>query len=151
MPTQAAGRVRLTGRIDVSLRQLRRWPLLYYWLPLIAWMVLIFWLSSQPKPFDLDESWQESLVGISGHILGYAGLSILWWRMLAARQCASAHWTRALAFFPTMLYAISDEYHQTFVPGRNGTPVDVLIDAAGAGLGLWLIHRWHGKQYRKSG
>jgi VanZ family protein len=31
-------------------------------------------------------------------------------------------------------YAVTDEFHQTFVEGRHGTPVDWLIDSAGAGL-----------------
>ena len=105
-------------------------------------MGVIFWFSSQPQPFDLPKSWQGSLVGIGGHVLGYVGLSLLWWRTLAARPSAATRWALALAFLLTMLYAVSDEYHQTFVPGRSGNLVDVLIDAAGAALGLWLAHRW---------
>ena len=130
----------MTPIIEATLKQLRRWPLLYYWLPLIAWMGIIFWSSSQPQPIDLPESWLEELVGKAGHVIGYAGLGLLWRRALAAHQLTSK--PQMLAFVLTVLYAISDEYHQTFVPGRNGTPVDVLIDAAGAGLGLWLLHRW---------
>lgn len=127
-------------------KQFRRWPLLYYWLPLFVWMGLIFWFSSQPQPIDLPESWLETLVGKGGHVLGYAGLSLLWWRALAARWGRRDRRAVALAFLLTVLYAISDEYHQTFVPGRNGSPVDVLIDAAGAGLVLWPVHRWQGRQ-----
>jgi VanZ family protein len=37
------------------------------------------------------------------------------------------------------LYAISDELHQAFIPGRNGNPIDVLIDTAGAAFGLLII------------
>jgi VanZ family protein len=136
----------LTRPVDISLKQLCRWPLFYHWLPLIVWMGLIFWLSSQPQPFDLPDPWQESLVGISGHILGYAGLSILWWRTLAARPSAPGRRTLALAFFLTVLYAVSDEVHQTFVPGRSGTFGDLLIDAAGAAMSLWLVHRWQSRQ-----
>ena len=39
-----------------------------------------------------------------------------------------------LAFVFASGYAITDEFHQTFVEGRHGTPVDWLIDSAGAGL-----------------
>ena len=39
------------------------------------------------------------------------------------------------------LYAISDEWHQTFVPGRGGTWVDVLIDCIGIGLAVALTNR----------
>ena len=139
----------MSPTIEASLKRLCRWPLIYHWLPLIAWMGLIFWLSSQPQPFDLPESWQRSLVGIGGHVLGYVGLSLLWWRTLAARPLVTARWTLVLAFLLTMLYAVSDEYHQTFVPGRSGNLVDILTDAAGAALGLWLVYRRQKRHRRK--
>ena len=41
-----------------------------------------------------------------------------------------------LAAFLTMLYACSDEFHQLFVAGRSGRISDVLIDSAGAVLGM---------------
>src|SRR5262249_12608828 len=43
------------------------------------------------------------------------------------------------AFFAALAYAASDEFHQRFVHGRHGTPVDVAIDAVGivAGLLVW--------------
>ena len=47
-----------------------------------------------------------------------------------------------LAWGFCVVYAISDEWHQTFVPTRVGTPWDVLIDAAGAALGLALAGLW---------
>lgn len=136
--------------VDVALRQLARWPLIYYWLPLIAWMGGIFWFSSQPQPIDLPEPLLQTLIGKGGHMIGYAVLGLLWWRALAARQGQVDRRTLVLAFFLTVLYAISDEYHQTFVPGRGGSPKDVLIDATGAGLGLWLLCCWQasGRQSR---
>lgn len=136
--------------VGVALRQLVRWPLVYYWLPLMAWMGSIFWFSSQPQPIDLPEPLLQTLIGKGGHMIGYAVLGLLWWRALAARQGQADRRTLALAFFLTVLYAISDEYHQTFVPGRGGNLKDVLIDATGAGLGLWLWRRWQasGRQSR---
>jgi VanZ family protein len=43
-----------------------------------------------------------------------------------------------LAFGLGVLYAASDEIHQTFVTGRHGTPVDVAIDAVGVAIGIAL-------------
>jgi VanZ family protein len=43
-----------------------------------------------------------------------------------------------LAFLITVLYAVSDEYHQTFIFGRQGAARDVLIDSAGVLLTVWL-------------
>jgi VanZ family protein len=46
-----------------------------------------------------------------------------------------------LAFVLGVLYAISDEVHQSFVPGRAGSPLDVTIDAVGVAVGvaLWQL------------
>jgi VanZ family protein len=41
-----------------------------------------------------------------------------------------------------VLYAVSDEVHQTFVPGRQGSARDVLIDAVGVVAGVALCQRW---------
>jgi VanZ family protein len=45
------------------------------------------------------------------------------------------------AILTSLLRAVLDEIHQAFVPGRIGTPVDVLTDAAGIALAAWLIRR----------
>lgn len=132
----------MSRAVDATLRRLRRWPLIYCWLPLIAWMGLIFWFSSRPRPFDLPDPWLQTLVAKLGHVIGYAGLSLLWWRALAASRVEPQRRKLALAFLLSLLYGVSDEVHQAFVPGRIGNPADVLVDAAGAGLGLWLLRRW---------
>jgi VanZ family protein len=52
-----------------------------------------------------------------------------------------------LAIFSTAIVASCDEFHQTFLPGRNGSPVDVLLDTAGACtlcLMVWLVC-WNGR------
>ena len=58
------------------------------------------------------------------------------------------------AWILAFLYAISDEYHQTFVLGRNGTWIDVLIDGTGAAITLiWarkkLTSRIFSKNWRR--
>ena len=45
-----------------------------------------------------------------------------------------------LAYGLTVIYAVSDEIHQAFVPGRSAQLSDVCIDACGAAIGLSLIH-----------
>ena len=44
--------------------------------------------------------------------------------------------TGILSFLFSVIYALSDEFHQTFVPGRDGNIVDVLIDSSGALVGI---------------
>ena len=116
--------------VDAALKKLGRW------LPLLVWMGLIYWFSDQSQPFTMPQSWLQDVVGVAGHFTGYAVLALLWRRALAPRRAAT------LAFVLTLLYALSDEFHQTFVPGRSGNVPDLLVDAAGAGLGLWLACRW---------
>jgi VanZ family protein len=64
------------------------------------------------------------------HFAEYAVLTFLWWRAL--RRVTSPGRAALLAFLIASGYAVTDEYHQTFVEGRHGSPVDWLIDSAGA-------------------
>lgn len=102
-------------------------------------MALIFLASSVPKEVVPDLGIWDLLLKKGAHVAAYALLAILWLRALVAR-CPTRGVTGAtvwLALGISVLYAISDEVHQTFVPGRNGTSIDVLIDTGGAFLGLW--------------
>jgi VanZ family protein len=101
-------------------------------------MAVIFFLSAQP-----DLSSGLGLVDLIGrkilHVAEYALLCTLWWRAL--RTVAPAHAALIAAFAVSLAYAASDELHQTFVPGRIGSPVDVAVDAAGAALAALLVRR----------
>jgi VanZ family protein len=66
------------------------------------------------------------------HFGSYALLCFLWWRALAS--VTNPRRAVLLAFVITSAYAVTDEYHQTFVEGRHGAPLDWLIDSAGAAL-----------------
>ena len=46
--------------------------------------------------------------------------------------------TGILSFLFSVIYALSDEFHQTFVPGRDGNIVDVLIDSSGSLVGVLI-------------
>jgi len=78
-----------------------------------------------------------------GHLTEFAVLAVLMWRAIRHASPISPHpwrWSEAaLALSFVMLYAASDEFHQTFVPGRTGQLSDVFIDASGAAIGLGLL------------
>jgi VanZ family protein len=98
--------------------------------PPLALMALIFLFSAQP---DLNSG--LGVVDLVGrkllHMTEYGLLWLLWQRALGGdRPFAAA----AI----TLVYAATDEYHQTFVEGRHGTPVDVGIDAVGVAVAAWL-------------
>ena len=98
------------------------------WLPVVAWATLIFAFSSVPDLGTGLGGWDLVLRKIA-HTAEYAVLGALLVR-------ATGHaW---LAFALGVLYAMSDEVHQTFVAGRHGSPLDVAIDAVGVAVGIAL-------------
>lgn len=102
--------------------------------PALVWMALIFMMSAQPKAdLPVFGAW-DLLVKKGGHFLAYAVLALL-------LQRGWPDWRLAIGV--TAVYAISDEIHQSVVPGRGPSPVDVLIDVAGGLTALALIH-WGG-------
>ena len=101
----------------------------------LAMMAAIFYLSGQTGGEEL--AWWEVVLRKLGHFGGYAALALLWSWALAPAVRRPLPWALAIA----VLYAISDEYHQTFVEGRHGTALDLSIDAVGAFAGA-LFARW---------
>lgn len=102
-------------------------------LPPLALMAVIFFLSAQP---DLSSGlgFADLILRKLAHMGSYGLLTLLWWRALAPL----ARRPLALAALVSFLYAASDEYHQSFVEGRNGSPVDVAIDTAGIAIAVLL-------------
>jgi VanZ family protein len=106
------------------------------WLPPLVLMAVIFVVSAQPS-LNSGLGWIDLVGRKILHFSEYVLLCLLWWRPLA---CVTNH-RRAvlLAFVIASGYAVTDEFHQTFVQGRHGAPVDWLIDSAGAALAAaWL-------------
>ena len=101
------------------------------WLPPLVYMAVIFGLSSQPNPVPEVTSrvWDKLLHGAE-----YAALALLFCRALAGEEVA---WTMAAlaAVLLTSAYGASDEYHQLFVPLRDGNVRDWVADTVGAALG----------------
>jgi len=113
--------------------------LAWKWGPVIFWMALIFFMSAQSVLPGVEDTWLDLLIKKGGHFTAYAILAGLVWRALAP----APHNVRlmCLVWAIACLYAVSDEVHQLFVPGRHGTPIDVVIDSAGA-LSAVLLLRW---------
>jgi VanZ family protein len=72
-----------------------------------------------------------------GHFLAYAILAILARHALSERR-----WSWLWAWMITAGYAMSDEFHQSFVPGRRATAQDVVIDCLGGMVGLLASYYW---------
>jgi VanZ family protein len=104
--------------------------------PPLALMAAIFFLSAQPDLSSGLGVWDTILRKLA-HMAEYGLLWWLWYRALGLRSAAAA-----VAI--TLAYAGSDEYHQTFVEGRHGSPVDVLIDAVGVAVAFLLTRGLRG-------
>ncbi|PWK13899.1 VanZ family protein [Tumebacillus permanentifrigoris] len=96
------------------------------------------------KPFGLV----EFFVRKGAHITEYFILALLFWQTFAATRLARP-WVFLLAASCSVLYAASDEWHQSFVPNRTGHPIDVGMDAVGVVLAMLLCLLWQGSQRKK--
>jgi VanZ family protein len=110
----------------------------WLWGPALAAMAAIFAASSQS---DLQPP--QGVTNVQAHSAGYAGLGALVTRALAGGFGAPVSWPRAAgAIAITTAYGVSDEWHQSFVPGRDAELVDVWADAIGAVVGAVACWAW---------
>ena len=97
--------------------------------PPLALMALIWLLSAQPDlRSGLDSDWDLVLRKLA-HMAVFGTLLVAWWRAVGPAPAAAI----------TLAYAALDEWHQTWVEGRNGAFHDWAIDAAGAGIAAALV------------
>jgi VanZ family protein len=113
------------------------------WFPALMMMMGIFLISAQSASALPNFGGADGFVKKSGHVIGYAILASLYWRALTFR--GNNRW---VAWLLAILYAITDEFHQSFVAGRHPSIWDVMIfDNLGALTSLWLLDRYR-KQKR---
>ena len=113
----------------------------------LCWAGLIFYLSSQPS-IDAPALFpgQDKLFHLV--VFGMLGFLVMGTLQAAHRGYQPKQlWWVALAI---MLYGISDEFHQHFVPGRSVDAYDVLADAIGGLLGAWTMYYLSGMLARRS-
>lgn len=112
------------------------WLSLLYRLPLALFCGAIFWQSSYPSViseplFPCDDKVM--------HLVAYAMMGILAARWIRQeKQEISPLRLRILALAFTILYGMSDEIHQAFVPDRSASVMDWLADGTGALIGVWF-------------
>lgn len=116
--------------------------ILFYWIPVILWCSLIFYLSSIPDLKTNLGIW-DFILRKCAHMFEYAILFILNQRAL---KKTFSEWSVGkiilAAFCFSVLYAVSDEFHQSFVPSRGPSVRDVLIDTTGILGGFLFCKYW---------
>lgn len=108
------------------------------WLPVIIWAGFIFYLSSMSHPKVSDFFFWDYLSKKTAHVCVYAILFAL-----IQRATKNIY----LSFILTFSYSVSDEFHQSFVPGRTPSPLDLGFDISGANIAAYII--WKLKQIRQ--
>jgi VanZ family protein len=109
-------------------------------LPPLVLMAVIFYLSAQPSAADYPP-WEVVLRKL-GHAGGYALLALAWWRAFRELLPPGRRFGAIVAAVAvSLIYAASDEFHQSLVATRHGTPVDVLIDSVGIAAAAMLAVR----------
>lgn len=106
------------------------------WLPALVLMAAIFLASSLPAGRIPHFGMLDIIVKKGGHAIGYALLGLAYYYALPPRLSIPYRW--AVALLMAVLFALSDEYHQSFVDGRTSSLRDVFIDGAGAAFSLTL-------------
>ena len=120
-------------------------------------MGLIFFLSAQPHVPGPSQPILDLILKKGSHFAGYGMLAVLWGRAFAGAGpgkegmitgdgdglmpplSGASRKLLLLAWGVTVIYAISDEYHQSFVPGRHPGWADVAIDSLGAATALVFV------------
>src|SRR6266704_3402296 len=123
---------------------------LKYWLPPFIWLGVIFVGSTGVMSAEQTSSflvpflrWLDPQISFAtiaaihfalrklGHLTEYAIFAALLWRALRCGTCLQAKMSILflLAWLAAAIFAVTDEFHQSFVPSRTASPVDVMIDS----------------------
>lgn len=118
--------------MPVSLKS-KLYPAVVFWLPVVLCMAFIFSVSCLPQPAIAR---LFAFQDIAFHLLAYSVLAALFLRALR-NTCTriKAVSAAALSIVFCVLYGASDEFHQSFIPGRYSSGIDVLIDGIGSVIG----------------
>jgi VanZ family protein len=108
-----------------------RRSLLTLWGPFLGALAVVFWLSSLSEVPGAHYFWDKLL-----HAFGYAGLGVLALRAFHGGFLRPRLASTCYAGLTVILWGISDEFHQSFVPGRDASALDVVADAVGFAIAV---------------
>lgn len=108
------------------------------WLPVLTWAVVIYAFSNYPIAETSQVYWKDFIVKKSAHIIEYAIFSLLNYRALKGLSFKKEN-AGLFAIFISLFYALTDELHQFFTPGRQPRVRDVVFDTIGAIAAIYFV------------
>jgi VanZ family protein len=115
-----------------------RKKVLLLWTPAILWAMIIFLFSSMPTTPVSQVQISDFIIKKSAHIIEYAVLTTLLYRALFAggfNKRKAGIYSVVIA----VVYAVTDEFHQSFTPGRDPKVRDVFFDTIGSVSAIYII------------
>ena len=113
-------------------------------LGLFLYCLLIYWLSDQPVlPMPMVFSFQDKIQ----HLIAYFIMAVLAWRSFQI-MVGSIRILAVVSVVFCSLYGVSDEWHQSFVPGRDVSALDWIADTLGAILAVFLLKKLNKSHFR---
>lgn len=112
------------------------------YLPVLAWTLFIFILSNQPQLPGPELFTWDFIFKKSAHMFVYFVLFQLVCRAFFIHAGRKSTRLVIFALLFTLIYAATDEFHQSFVPGRTATARDFLYDSLGIGISWLYLYRY---------
>ncbi|MCX6732219.1 MAG: VanZ family protein [Candidatus Roizmanbacteria bacterium] len=109
----------------------KKMDIFYYWFPPVAWMGIIFYMSSQRSISLTSHVTTDFVTFKTLHMIEYAFLFFLFYRAFQSSKYIKDNISVLCAFFMTMFYSLTDEFHQLYIATRQGRLRDVLFDVVG--------------------
>ena len=126
----------LKGKAGHIIKGVKR--ILKYWGPPAVWALAIFLVSAYPTGQASQIHWKDFIVKKSAHIIEYGIFAGLMYRALRSsgvrRENAGIY-----AIFVALIYGVTDEFHQSYTPGREPKVRDVVFDTIGAIASIYSI------------
>jgi len=116
--------------------------LLNAYAPPMIWAGLIFFLSNQSTLPSATYPLLDYIFKQGAHVFVYAILHFLIWRAIKITTSSTHNQIRLLLLpiFLTFIYALTDEFHQSFISGREASVIDIGFDSVGIIISYYLTH-----------
>ena len=109
-----------------------------FWLPVVLWAAVIFTFSTWPTKKSSEFYLWDFIVKKTAHVVEYGIFTILIYRALKASGVNKLE-AAVYAVILAIMYGMSDEFHQSFTPGREPKVRDVVIDSFGSMISMYLV------------